>query len=262
MRYRLSSGVPVTYVPAVTCSTKTLSAAAKRNKSGAQRPPEPSGAPASDGKDRNDHGHEDHVADRIRDVRGDACATDPGARLDDRSDHQDGLERGHPQSGDQTIDPDGLRRSAGRSRAPGGRCRGTRMTKNVRKAGVGISRDTGTGLKYCTQAVHRTDPAVKNAEADCQSSPAPAPAASRDCAPGAQRRAAQAYPSIGDPDIKEVVGRARVCEELSTRGTARVRAPVTSREPSHPGASGVHWPRSARRSRRKAEPCRHHKPSL
>jgi len=33
----------------------------------------------------------------------------PSARLDDRSDHQRGLERGDPESGDEPVDPDGLR---------------------------------------------------------------------------------------------------------------------------------------------------------
>ena len=109
----------------------------EENKSGAQCPPRAVRGAASDGEDRNDHGHEDHVADRIRDVRGDACAADPSARLDDRSDHQDELERGHPESGDQTIDPDGLRRMRD-GLAPRRPMPGNANTKNVRKAASDI----------------------------------------------------------------------------------------------------------------------------
>ena len=209
MRYRLSSGVPVTYVPAVTCSTKTLSAAAKRTSPApsvhqsrpGRQPRTAKTATTMVTRTMSPIGYAMFVATLVPLIPALALMIGVITRMDSSAATPRAAIRPSIQ---MVFDVCG---TVSRTRRP---MPGNANTKNVRKAGVGYR-----GIRLRGDVLHpggeQDRSGGEEPEADRESSPAPAPAPSRYCPPGAQRRAAH-ISGIGDPDIKEVIGRAGFAE--------------------------------------------------
>ncbi len=160
MRYRLSSGVPVTYVFVVTWSTYTLSAAANRTSPAprvhqrrpGRQPRTAKTATTMVTRTMSPIGYAMFVA-RLT-LLTPALALMIGAITS--VDSSAATPRAAMSPSTQMVFE--VCGTVSRTRRP---MPGNAKTKNVRKEASEIE-GYGRGMKYCTQAVHRTDPAVKN----------------------------------------------------------------------------------------------------
>src|SRR5580704_14312385 len=254
-RYRLSSGVPVTYVFVVTCSTKTLSAAANRtspapsvhHRRPGRQPRTANTATTMVTRTMSPIGYAMFVASVPKSPAVLALMIGPITRVDPSAAINPSTQMVFEVCG-----------TVSRTRRP---MPGNAKTKNVRKQASEIE-GYGRGTKYCTHVVHRTDPAVKNHSPTAR---APQPQRPRRRASARQEHsvAQPTYPRLAIKTSKKKSDVPCLRRTVDPR-YSRVRAPVTNPRTITPRGQRRPLAGIGAAGRRKAEssgftslPCEH-----